>query len=183
MRFGYARVSSEGQYLDAQLDALRAVGCDLIFSEKVSGAVDDRKELCRVMARLRPNDELVVTRLDRLARSTRALLNLSQEICSRGALLRSLQEPWADFTTSHGRLMLAVLAGLAEFERSLIITRTREGRDRARAQGTRFGRKPKLTLHQRDEAARRVRSGETLKAIAKSYNVSHSTISRLRFAT
>jgi DNA invertase Pin-like site-specific DNA recombinase len=92
---------------------------------------------------------------------------------------RSLGDPWADTTTPHGRLMLTVLGGLAEFERSLILTRTGEGRARAMARGVRFGRKPKLTAHQVAEAIRRRDAGEALTEIAKTYAVSHSTISRL----
>jgi len=124
-------------------------------------------------------DVLMVTRLDRLARSTRDLLNTLAAITERKAGFRSLADTWADTTTAHGRLMLTVLGGLAEFERDLIRTRTAEGRERAKARGVRLGRKPKLTPHQQQEAAKRRNAGETLADIARSYNVSHSTISRL----
>jgi DNA invertase Pin-like site-specific DNA recombinase len=124
-------------------------------------------------------DVLVVTRLDRLARSTRDLLNVLATVSERGAGFRSLGDPWADTTTAHGRLMLTVLGGLAEFERSLILARTGEGRARAMARGVRFGRKPKLTAHQVAEAKARRESGEALSEIGRSFNVSHSTISRL----
>jgi DNA invertase Pin-like site-specific DNA recombinase len=121
---------------------------------------------------------LVVTRLDRLARSTRDLLNPLGTIGEKGASFKSLRDTWADTTTAHGRLMLTVLGGLAEFERELIRTRTGEGRERAKARGI-LGRKPKLTGHQRREAIARREAGEVLTDIARSYNVSHSTISRL----
>jgi DNA invertase Pin-like site-specific DNA recombinase len=123
---------------------------------------------------------LVVTRLDRLARSTRDLLNMLDDVAKSGAGFRSLRDTWADTTTPHGRLMLTVLGGLAEFERELIRSRTGEGRARAKARGAVFGRKPKLTRHQRQEAIARREAGEALVDIARSYNVSHSTISRLR---
>ena len=96
-----------------------------------------------------------------------------------GATFRSLADQWADTTTPHGRLMLTVLGGLAEFERHLILTRTAEGRTRAQANGVRFGRRPSLTPYQRAEALRRRAAGETLVEIAKSFNVSHMTIARL----
>ena len=118
-------------------------------------------------------------RLDRLARSTRDILNLLGTIAERGAGFKSLRDTWADTTTAHGRLMLTILGGLAEFERELIRTRTGEGRERAKARGVILGRKPKLTGHQRREAIARREAGEVLTDIARSYNVSHSTISRL----
>src|ERR1700688_4629538 len=124
-------------------------------------------------------DVLLVTGLDRLARSTRHLLNTLAAIADRGARFRPLGDTWADTTTSHGRLMLTVLGGLAEFERDLIRARTSEGRARAVANGVKLGRKPKLTPHQQAEAIRRREAGEVLTDIARSYNVSHSTISRL----
>ena len=123
---------------------------------------------------------LLVTRLDHLARSTRDLLNILDEIASKRAGFRSLSDTWANTTTSHGRLMLTVLGGLAEFERDLIRARTGEGRARAKARGVRLGRRPKLTVHQQREAIARRESGEPLAEIGRSYNVSHSTISRLR---
>jgi DNA invertase Pin-like site-specific DNA recombinase len=177
--YGYARVSTDGQTLDAQVAALKAAGAERIFSEKQSGAKTDRAALARVLAALGSGDVLMVTRLDRLARSTRDLLNVLATISEREAGFRSLSDQWADTTTPHGRLMLTVLGGLAEFERSLILSRTGEGRTRAMARGVRFGRKPKLTQHQVTEAIARREAGEALTDIGRSYNVSHSTISRL----
>jgi DNA invertase Pin-like site-specific DNA recombinase len=178
--YGYAGVSTDSQSLSAQLAELKAAKCGKIFQEKISGVRSDRKQLTRLMAGLAKGDVLIVTRLDRLARSTRDLLNLLRAIAARGAGFKSLRDTWADTTTAHGRLMLTVLGGLAEFERELIRTRTGEGRERAKARGVILGRKPKLTKHQRAEAIARREVGEVLTEIARSYNVSHSTISRLR---
>jgi DNA invertase Pin-like site-specific DNA recombinase len=177
---GYARVSTENQSFDAQVDALKTAGCELIFKEKVGGARTDRRELAKLISKIGKGDTLIVCRLDRLARSSRDLLNVLHEIGAKGAVFKSLGDPWADTSSPHGRLLLTVLGGLAEFERSLIRIRTGEGRARAIRDGVRFGRKPKLTPHQRREALKRRDSGETLVAIARSYNVSHSTISRLQ---
>lgn len=177
---GYARVSTDGQTLDAQIEALGAAGAGRIFKEKVSGAKTDRAELAKLLKALEAGDVVMVTRLDRLARSTRDLLNVLATVAERGGGFRSLGDQWADTTTPHGRLMLTVLGGLAEFERELIRTRTGEGRERAKARGVRLGRKPKLTPHQKREALDRRETGEALIEIARSYNVSHSTISRLR---
>jgi DNA invertase Pin-like site-specific DNA recombinase len=179
MIYGYARVSTDAQTLDAQIAALTAAGALKVYSEKESGAKSNRPALARAIAALDTGDVLLVTRLDRLARSTLDLLNVLATVSKRKAGFRSLGDPWADTTTPHGRLMLTVLGGLAEFERSLILTRTGEGRARAMARGVRFGRKPKLTAHQIAEARKRREAGEALSDIGRSFNVSHSTISRL----
>jgi DNA invertase Pin-like site-specific DNA recombinase len=178
--YGYARVSTRDQDLAGQVAELTAVGCATVYREKVSGAKTDRVELAKVLARLIAGDVLVVSRLDRLARSTRDLLNVIDAVSTRGAGFRSLRDAWADTTSPHGRLMLTVLGGLAEFERELIRSRTGEGRKRAMDRGVRFGRPHKMTVHQRQEALARVASGETLADIARSYNVDASTICRLR---
>jgi DNA invertase Pin-like site-specific DNA recombinase len=180
MIVGYARVSTDGQSLDAQVKQLRASGADEVWRETASGTKGDRVKLRRAVAHLEPGDVLMVTRLDRLARSTRDLLNILAAIAKKGAGFRSLSDAWANTTTAHGRLMLTVLGGLAEFERDLICARTSEGRARAVANGVKLGRKPTLTSHQQREAIRRVRAGrETFGEIARSYDVSRWTISRL----
>jgi DNA invertase Pin-like site-specific DNA recombinase len=180
MKYGYARVSTDGQSIDAQVRQLRAAGARQVFREMASGAKTDRAQLRRVLARLEAGDVLMVTRLDRLARSTRDLLNTLATIAGQGARFRSLGDTWADTTTPHGRLMLTVLSGLAEFERELIRARTSEGRSRAKARGVKLGRTPKLTPHQQREAIRRRDAGEeSTRDIGRSYNVSHSAISRL----
>lgn len=178
--YGYARVSTDGQSVEAQVEQLTAAGAKKVFRETASGAKADRAQLKRAVVALAEGDVLIVTRLDRLARSTRDLLNILAGIAERKAGFRSLNDAWADTTTPHGRLMLTVLGGLAEFERDLIRSRTTDGRERAKARGVVMGRKPKLTPHQRREALVRREAGEALTEIARTYNVSHSTISRLR---
>jgi DNA invertase Pin-like site-specific DNA recombinase len=179
MIIGYARVSTDGQTLEGQQGELRSAGVEKVYSEKISGAVTDRPALAKAIGALGNGDTLIVTKLDRLARSTRDLLNTLAAIGERGATFKSLGDQWADTSTPHGRLMLTVLGGLAEFERHLILARTSEGRQRAQQRGVRFGRKPSLTPHQRQEALARRAAGEVLVDIARSYAVSHSTISRL----
>ncbi len=179
MIIGYARVSTDGQTLDAQQATLKAAGADKVYAETISGAITDRKQLAKAIEGLTCGDLLVVTRLDRLARSTRDLLNILAEVSAKGAKFKSLADGWADTTTPHGELMITILAGLATFERHLIKARTGEGRARAKLRGIKFGRKPSLTQFQRDEALQRRANGETLMDIARSMNVSHSTISRL----
>ena len=179
---GYARVSTYGQTLDAQLEQLRAAGCSSrnIYREKVTGARADRRKLLRMLDRLAPGDVVTVTRIDRLARSTFDLFVIVKQIVDAKAQFRSLAEPWADTGTRTGRLMIAVLGGLAEVERDLIRTRTAEGRSRAQKRGQHMGRPPKLTPQQQKEARRRRAEGATLAELARSYDVSKSTISRLR---
>jgi DNA invertase Pin-like site-specific DNA recombinase len=179
--YGYARVSTDGQTLASQEAQLIAAGSAKVFAEKVSGAsTDGRKALAALLRKLAEGDVLVVTRLDRLARSTRDLLNILDEVSKAGAGFRSLADAWADTTTAHGRLMLTVLGGLAEFERSLIKARTSEGRARAKARGVHMGRPPALSPHQQREALARRDAGEALTEIARTYGVSHMTIGRLR---
>ena len=178
--YGYARVSTDGQTLASQDAQLHAAGCAKVYSEKVSGARTDRPELAKLLRRLGEGDVLMVTRLDRLARSTRDLLNILDTVAKAGAGFKSLADTWADTTTAHGRLMLTVLGGLAEFERALIIARTGDGRARAKARGVRFGRPPVLTVHQRQEAIQRLAEGATQADLARTYGVSQATISRLQ---
>jgi DNA invertase Pin-like site-specific DNA recombinase len=177
--YAYARVSTDGQDLTSQVQELTVAGAAKVYEEWVSGARSDRPVLKKLIRRLRPGDLVVVTRLDRLARSTRELLNVLHAVGQVGAGFRSLKDPWADTTTPHGRLMLTVLGGLAEFERELIRARTSEGRARAKARGVHMGRPRKLNAYQRAEALHRREAGESLSDIARSYGVSHPTIGRL----
>jgi len=177
--YGYARVSTDGQSLASQDAQLHAAGCAKVYAEKVSGAHTDRPELTKVLRRLQAGDVLMVVRLDRLARSTRDVLNILDAIGTSEAGFKSLGDAWADTTTPHGRLLLTVLGGLAELERELILARTGEGRARAKANGVRFGRPPSLSRHQQKEAIQRLANGEAQADIARSFAVSQATISRL----
>lgn len=179
LNIGYARISTSGQTLDVQLDQLVAADCDLIFQETMSGARSDRPELAMALATLGEGDTFVVTRLDRLARSTIDLLEIVRTIEGKGAKLKSLAEAWADTTTPAGRLILTVLGGLAEFERSLIAERTGEGRERARREGRRLGRPPKLTSHQKALVAQWRAEGQDNAQISRALGVSRSTVSRI----
>jgi DNA invertase Pin-like site-specific DNA recombinase len=179
MKIGYARVSTEDQHVDLQLDALTQAGCQRMFCEKVSGAGHQRPELLRMLEQLRAGDTVVVWKLDRLARSTRDLLATVEAIRAAGATFRSLSEPWADTTSHGGKFILTVFAGMAEFERELIRERTRAGREVAKRRGVRFGRPKKLNVEQRDLAVRLRAEGKSAKEVANIFGVHVSTIYRL----
>ena len=179
LMLGYARVSTDDQDLTLQRDHLRAAGCNKLFAEKVSGARRVRPELDRMLDHLRPGDVVTVTRLDRLARSTRDLLDIAERIRNCGAGLRSLAEPWVDTTSPAGRMVMTVFAGIAEFERSLILERTRTGREAAKARGVQFGPRPALTKAQIDHARRLIDQDDfTVKAAAELLGVHRSTLYR-----
>lgn len=155
---GYARVSTQSQDLAIQREELLSAGCARLYCEKISGAKEDRPELAAMLSHIKRGDIIIVTRLDRLARSTRDLLNILDRIAKAGASFKSLKDSWADTTTPHGRLMLTILGGLAEFERELIRARTSEGRKRAKEKGVVFGRPRKEGAVHRTTLARRLRS-------------------------
>jgi len=176
---GYARVSTDDQDLSQQRAELHAAGCTRIFAEKVSGTHSKRPELARMLDHLRPGDVVTVTRLDRLARNTRDLLDIAEQLQAKGAGLRSLAEPWADTTSPAGRMVLTVFAGIAEFERSLIVERTRNGREAAMKRGVRFGRRPTLTPAQIAHARRLIDAeGRTAKEVASLLGVHRATLYR-----
>jgi len=175
---GYARVSTDDQNLALQRAALKVAGCKRTFEEKVSGARRDRPELVRMLDQLRDDDVVVVTRLDRFARSTRDLLEIAEQLNDMGAGLRSLAEPWADTTSPAGRMVLTVFAGLAEFERALIHQRTSMGRVAAQARGVRFGRPPKLTADQIALGKRLVDEGTSVRNAAGLLKCHHATLYR-----
>lgn len=175
----YARVSTDGQSVAAQVAALHEAGAVKVWRETASGAQTDRAQPRKAVAALDEGDVLLVTRLDRLARSTRDLFNTLAQITSKGAGFESLADAWADTTTPHGRLMVTMLAGLAEFERDLIHARTSEGRKRAQAAGVKMGRPSKLTSFQQRVARQRMAAGESPRIIGRSYGVSRMTIERL----
>lgn len=179
LMLGYARVSTDDQDLTLQRDHLRAAGCNKLFAEKVSGARRARPELDRMLDHLRPGDVVTVTRLDRLARSTRDLLDVAERIRSCGAGLRSLAEPWADTTSPAGRMVMTVFAGIAEFERSLILERTRTGRDAAKARGVQFGPRPTLSPAQLDHARQLIEQDDrAVSEVADLMGVHRSTLYR-----
>jgi DNA invertase Pin-like site-specific DNA recombinase len=177
---GYARVSTVGQSLEAQVQQLSGYGCHGIFQEKIRGAKADRPQLTQLLASLGAGETLVVTRLDRLARSTLDLLNIVKATAAKEANFLSLAEPWANTSTAIGKLMLTMLSGVAEFERDLIALRTSDGRQRAMKSGVKFGPKFKLSPHQMDEIRRRKEQGESCRFLARSYGVSANTISRIK---
>jgi DNA invertase Pin-like site-specific DNA recombinase len=176
---GYARVSTQDQRLTGQVEALKAAGATQVYREKVSGVRADRPQLAKLMGSLKAGDIVLVTKLDRLGRSTRELLDLIERIGKAGASFRGLGDPLWDTSSPQGRLLSTLLAAIAEFEGELIRERTGDGRKRAMANGVKFGRKRKLSDFQRAEALKRRAAGETLSSIAKSYAVDISMISRL----
>lgn len=168
MLIGYARVSTDDQDLTLQRAALEEAGCKRLYEEKVSGARRDRQQLARLLDQMREGDVVVVTRLDRLARSTRDLLEIAEQLKGGGAGLRSLAEPWADTTSAAGRMVLTVFAGIAEFERTLIHQRTSSGRMAAKQRGVRFGRPPRLTAEQAALGQRLIEEGTSVRQVARS---------------
>lgn len=182
MKIGYARVSTLDQNFDLQLKALKKAGCQKIFREKVSGASWQRTEFQQMLKQLREGDTVIVWRLDRLARSTRHLLETMETIREADARFQSLSEPWADTTTHAGKMIMTVFAGIAEFERELILERTQAGRIAAKTRGVRFGRPPKLNPEQLKLAQRLIEEGKAAQEIADTFNVHVATIYRLSAA-
>jgi DNA invertase Pin-like site-specific DNA recombinase len=177
---GYARVSTDKQDHTSQVEALKAAGCQRVFAEKVSGSsTNGRHELTKMMKVLEPGDTVVVTELDRIARSSRDLHNILGDLRDKGCGFVSLGESWCDTTSDVGQLVVAIMGGIAEFERKLIQKRCQEGIERARAKGTKFGRKVKLDPGQRRKIAGRYAAGETMAELAKDYEVGEATIWRV----
>lgn len=176
MIYGYARVSTDGRSVAAQVTQLRAAGTEKVFREVASGAQTDRARLRKALAQLAAGDVLMVTRLDRLARSTRDLVNTLAAITDRKAGFRSLGDQWADTTISQGRLMLTVLGGLAEFERDLIRARGRGAQPR---RGARREARPQTHPAPEARGDHAQAGGRAGARDRTSYNVHNSTISRL----
>lgn len=178
MKVGYARVSTKDQTLDVQLSTLAEAGCELFFEEKISGAAKKRPQCETMLEQLRKGDVVVVTKLDRLARSTAELLRIAEALNEKSAGLQSLDEPWADTTTPAGKMIMTVFGGIAEFERSLIFTRTQEGREAAQARGVPFGRPSKLRQDQKEVVRDLVKNGQSIASVARTFNVHPATIYR-----
>ena len=179
MKVGYARVSTIEQNLDLQLQALKKAGCQKIYREKVSGATRQRPEFQRMLDQIRGGDVIVVWKLDRLARSTRDLLETTETIREAGAKFQSIAEPWADTTTHAGKMIMTVFAGIAEFERDLIRERTGAGREAAKKRGVQFGRPRKLNPEQAQLVRRLLDEGESVRDLAETFDVHIATIYRL----
>jgi DNA invertase Pin-like site-specific DNA recombinase len=178
MLIGYARVSTGDQNLDLQRQRLAEAGCDLMFEEKISGARRSRPELDKLLGQIRKDDVLVVTRLDRLARSTSELLRIVEGLSKKDAGLQSLAEPWADTFSPAGRMVLTIFGGIAEFERTLILSRTGDGRHAAKARGVTFGRPRKMRPDQQTLACDLIRDGKSVSEVARTFNVHPATIYR-----
>ena len=179
MIYGYARVSTAAQDETGQVRQLKAAGCEKVFREKITGTRADRPQLAKLMKALAPGDVVITPAVDRLSRNATDLLVIARDIQSAGAGLRSIAEPVVDTTSDFAELVLAMLGVAAKLERRRIIERTARGRADAKEKGVKFGRKPKLTPHQQQEARKRIEAGETQRSIARSYNVSQATIARL----
>ena len=179
MIYGYSRVSTRAQDLTGQLAQLKAAGCAKIFREKVTGTTPARPQLRKLMAALKRGDVVITPAVDRLSRDTTDLLVIAREMQKAGAGIKSLAEPFLDTTSDFAEIIFAILGVAAKLERRRIVERTARGRADAKERGVKFGRKPKLTAHQQREAQARVAKGETQRSVARSYNVSQATISRL----
>jgi DNA invertase Pin-like site-specific DNA recombinase len=180
MIYGYARVSTGAQDLTSQLAQLKGARCEKVYREKLTGTTADRPQLQKLIAKLAHGDVVIIPAVDRLSRDTTDLLIIAREMQKAGAGIRSLEQPFLDTTSDFAEIVFAILGVAAKLERRRILDRTARGRADAKAKGVKFGRKPKLTPHQQGEAIRRCDvDGETLRSIARSYNVSAQTISRL----
>lgn len=177
MLIGYARVSTQDQHLDLQLDALRQIGCEQIFEDKISGTRAERPGLAKARALLRSGDTLVVWKLDRLGRSVKQLVDLVTALRKQGVHFKSLTDA-IDTSTPSGRFFFHVMASLAEMERELIIERTRAGLLVARQQGRKGGRKPKMTDSKVKSARQLLSSGTPPKDVAKNLGISVPTLYR-----
>nr|WP_320050618.1 recombinase family protein [uncultured Desulfuromonas sp.] len=174
---GYARVSTTGQSLEAQLQALEAAGAEKIYQEKVSGVKQDRPELAALLDYVREGDMVVVSRLDRLARSTRHLLEISDDLTDRGVQLKVLGSD-IDTSSSHGRLVLSILGSIAQFERELMLERQREGIALAKEAGRYRGRKPTARAKSQ-EVWRLLDEGVSKSETAKRLGIGRSSVHRI----
>jgi DNA invertase Pin-like site-specific DNA recombinase len=156
-----------------------AAGCEKVFRDKITATTADRPQLRALMKKLAAGDVVITPAVDRLSRDTTDLLVIARDIQRTGAGIRSLAEPFLDTTSDFAEIIFAILSVAAKLERRRILERTARGRADAKEKGVKFGRKPTLTPHQQKEARKRLEAGETQRSVARSYNVSQSTISRL----
>lgn len=177
-RMGYGRVSTEDQKLEAQADALKAAGVDKIFIEKITGTKASRPELDKLREQMREGDTLVITRLDRLGRSTKDLLSISSELEQRGVELEVIEQN-INTKTPEGKLFFTMIAAMAEFEHAMMVARTRDGLAAARARGRLGGRKPKLSEAQKEQVKKLYNAKElTVREIASLFGVTPPTVYR-----
>lgn len=178
MKIGYARVSTNDQSLEKQIEHLKSEGCEIIFEETVTGTKLERKQLDKLLEHLRPKDIVIVSELTRLSRSTKDLFKIVEIIESKGANIKSLKESWVDTTTPQGKLMFTIFAGISQFERDLISQRTKESLAIARARGRRGGR-PRKDSSKIDLAVKMYKSKEySIKEITHATGVSKTTLYR-----
>ena len=169
MKIGYARVSTEEQNLDRQIDILKQIGCDRIYEEKVSGIKKERPELNKMLDQIRTGDVIIISDLTRLSRSVKDLFSIVEQIEGKGANIKSIKESWVDTTTAQGKLMFTIFAGISQFEIDLISQRTIEGLNAARARGKKGGR-PKV-------------NDKDIKLAIKMYNSKNYSTSEIMKAT
>jgi DNA invertase Pin-like site-specific DNA recombinase len=175
----FINVSTAAQDETGQVRQLKAAGCEKVFREKITGTTADRPQLAKLTKTLAPGDVVITPAVDRLSRDTTDLLVIARDMQRAGAGIRSLVEPFLDTTSDFAEIIFAILGVAAKLERRRILERTARGRADAKANGVKFGRKPILTPHQQKEVRARLDAGETQRSVARSYNVSQSTISRL----
>ncbi|GBQ53289.1 recombinase family protein [Komagataeibacter sucrofermentans] len=180
MLVGYARVSTDEQTLDVQLEHLHKAGCNFIFEEKMSGAERQRPALNRMLKKVKAGDVVIIHKLDRLARSTKHLLEIAEHLQKKQTGLRSISEPWADTTSPAGRMILTIFAGIAEFERAQIRERTAAGRRLARQRGVQMGRPTKLTHDDTTLVCQLVmKEGLSVAHVARRFGVHKATVYRI----
>lgn len=176
MLIGYARVSTDDQKNDRQIDQLKEYGCEKIYEEKMTGTKKERPELNKLIEQIRKGDTIIVIELTRLSRSTKDLFYLVELIEQKGANMKSLKESWLDTTTPHGKLMFTFFAGISQFERDLISERTKEGLKSARARG-KFGGRPKIKEYNINKAIKLYNTEEyTIKEITEMTGISKGTL-------